>query len=60
MLLSFQYTAEGLRDEVALERLGTRRAARRRASGDGEGVDKLEDEKSRECAAKVADTIEGG
>lgn len=58
VLLGFEYAAEGLRDEVALEGVWLRGAGGRVAGRDGEGVDELEDEETRESAAEVADAVE--
>ena len=58
MLFGFQNAVEGLRDQVAFERVEFRRCGGRVAGGDGESVDEFEDEESRECAAEVADALE--
>jgi len=57
VLFGFNDTAEGLRDEIALEGVEFGRSGGRLASSDGESVDEFEDEESREGAAEVADAV---
>jgi hypothetical protein len=57
VLFGFNDTAEGLRDEIALEGVEFGRSSGRLASCDGESVDEFEDEESREGAAEVADAV---
>ena len=57
MLLSFQYTAERLCNEVSLECVQFGSTGGWVTGCDGEGVDELEDEESGESAAEVADAV---
>lgn len=56
MLLMLQCARERLCDEGAFEQVGLGWDRWRRAGSGGEHVDGLEDEKARECAAKVGYT----
>ena len=58
MLFGFSNAAEWLCNEIAFECVEFRRRGGRVAGGDGESVDELENEKSREGAAEVADAVE--
>jgi hypothetical protein len=59
VLLSFQYTAERLCNEVSLECVQFGSTGGWVTGCDGESVDELEDEESGESAAEVADAVKG-
>ena len=57
VFLSLQNAAERLRDQVAFEGFEFGSSGGRVASGDGESVNELENEESRESTAEVADAM---
>jgi hypothetical protein len=57
VFLNFLDAAEGLCNEISLERVHFGSIGGRVTGGDGESVDEFEDEESGECTTKVADAV---